>query len=407
MATFYYTARDRDGTVKTGQVESLSEDDALAVLQNRGLIVTGIESKGMADAAAVKARSSRLHGRVTADDKVLFCQQLATLLNAGIPLLRSLEILAMQVESQRLLDAIQQIRKDIEGGKTFRDALAKHPKIFTQFWVNLVETGEASGHLAESLNQLAQYLESVRFIQGKAMTAMMYPLVLIVGAIVALGFFVFKIIPTFQGIFAAMNIPLPPLTVAVLSISNFVRRYVLLIGAVGGALVYGLNQFLHTDRGRELMDHFVLRLPVLNRLLINLQLAQFSRGLGALLESGVPILFAMEIMGQSATNTAYRRAIEQIRHEVQRGKTVAEPMSQFDLFPPMMVQMVRVGEEIGELGKMLDRVAKYYEQRVATFIERMTTLFEPIAIVVMALVIGTLVVAMFLPIFNISSAFGR
>jgi len=406
MASFVYVARDRSGILQTGDLDAVDEDEVLSVLQTRGLIVTSLARKESQVAErALRRRNVRLHGRVTVDDKVLFCQQLATLIDAGIPLLKGLEVLSTQVESRPLMMAIERMRQDIEGGLTFRDALAKHPKIFSSFWTNLVQTGEASGHLAQSLQQLARYLESVRDLQQKAITAMTYPLVLIGAAVLALAVFVLKIIPIFSGLFASMNVPLPLLTQIVMGVSEFARRYAIVVVLVLVGAGWLLRNFVRTEEGRWLVDRLLLKIPVFNRLFVQLQLAQFSRGLSTLLESGVPILFSLEIMEHSATNKVYGRAIGQVKESVRQGKTVAEPMDKESLFPPMMVQMIQVGEEIGELGKMLDRVAKHYEERVSTFIERLTSLFEPIAIAVMALIIGTLVISMFLPIFSIAGGF--
>lgn len=403
MPEFVYTARDRQGLVQTGRLEAVDRDEVVALLQNRGLVVTSVMLRSARQAqASARRRPRRLHGRVTTDDQVVFCQQLATLIGAAIPLLKSLEVLEAQVESRALLQTIEQMRRDIEGGSTFRDAVAKHPRIFTRFWVHLIETGEASGHLAQSLQQLSRYLESAREIQQKAMTALLYPTILIAAAVAALAFFMLKIVPAFTGVFATMKIELPLLTQLVIAASEFTRRYILalVVGAV--AAVYAIVRFVRTEQGRWLVDHLALKLPVFGGFIMHLQLAQFARGLSTLLDSGVPIIFSLEVMEHSASNKPYGRAIGQIKEGVRGGKLLADEMSGTGLFPPMMVQMIQVGEEIGELGMMLDRVAKYYEERVATFIARMTVLFEPIAIAVMAVIIGTIVIAIFLPIFSMA-----
>lgn len=403
MPTFLYSARDRTGAVQHGHLDAVNEEEVVALLQNRGLIVTGISRKESQISQAASRRSARrLHGGVTADDKVLFCQQLATLLDAGVPLLKSLEVICAQVESRSLLVAVEQMRQEIEGGRTFHEAMAKHPRIFTTFWINLVQNGEASGHLGQALKQLVSYLESVRDLQSKAMTALTYPMVLVVAAAIAVAIFVLKIIPVFMGIFSSMNVELPMLTQVIVAFSRAAQRYGIFIAAGLFGLGWLLREFLRTEQGQWLMDRLVLRIPVFNQLFVQLQLAQFARGLGTLLESGVPILFSLDIMEHGATNKVYGRAIGEVKEFVREGKTMAAPMEQTGLFPPMVVQMVQVGEEIGELDKMLDRIARYYEQRVGTFIDRLSVLFEPIAIAVMTVVIGTLVVAMFLPIFKLA-----
>ena len=407
MPNFSFMARDRNGVLQTGHVDALDEDEVLAVLQGRGLTVTSLSRADVPPSIARRHRIiHRLHQRVSQDDKVLFCQQLATLLGAGIPLLKSLEVISEQVESRRLVRAIERMREDIEAGHTFRDALAKHPRIFSNFWVNLVETGEASGHLAQSMDQLARYLESVRRVQQKAWTAVTYPIALMGFAAVGFSVFLLKVVPMFTRVFTDMHIQLPALTQLLVNLSNFTRVYFVLLVLGAGGVGYAVRAFFRSEQGRWLLDRAVLRMPLFSMLFVQLQLAQFARGLSALLESGVPILFSLEIMEHSATNQVYGRAIGEVKDYIREGKTMAEPMARAGVFPPMMVQMVQVGEEIGELGKMLDRVAKHYEERVSTFLDRLTALFEPFAIAVIAIGIGVLVVGMFLPIFSLSTGGG-
>ncbi len=408
MPAYVYVARDRGGVIQSGQLEAAGEEDVLSVLQNRGLIVTSLARKEAQDLTArPKMRAMRsLHGRASLDDQVHFCQQLATLIDAGVPLLRSLEVVSLQAESRALLAAIEQMRHDVESGSKFAKAVAKHPAIFSNLWVSLVETGEASGTLGQSLNQIASYLESMRNLRSKAATALTYPLVLIAAAVLVLMFFVLKIIPIFSGIFAQMNIPMPLLTRITIAISDAARHYTIVV--IFGLVVVGwvVKHFLRTEQGRWLRDRTLLKLPVFKQLFIQLQLTYFAQGLSTLLASGVPILTSLEIIERSASNLVYAKAIGEVREAVREGKSMADPMGLSGLFPPMMVQMIRVGEEIGELAKMLTRVAKYYEERVDTFIDRLSVLFEPFAIVVMAVIIGTLVVSMFLPIFNLAGGSG-
>jgi len=405
MASFVYQARDRNGVLQTGSLDGASEDDVLEVLQRRGLIVTALSLKGDQAVQAARRRTARrLHGKANSDDKILFCQQLSVMLEAGIPLLKGLEVISAQVESRSLLMAIEQMREEIEAGRSFRDALTKHPRIFGPFWVNLVETGEASGHLAQSLTQLARYLESVRQIHRKAVTALTYPAVLVGVAILAITVLLLWIIPVFIKLFGSLNLELPLLTQVIIAMSQGVRRYwaVIVLGVMASS--YALRRALRTEGGRWLVDRLLLKIPVFDRLFIQLQLAQFARGFSALLESGVPILYSLDIMEHSATNTVYGKAIGEVRDEVREGRAMAQAMERTGVFPAMTVQMVQVGEEIGALGKMLDRVANYYEDRVSAFIDRLTALFEPIAIMVMAVVIGTLVIAIFLPILTMSTS---
>jgi len=382
----------------------------VAVLQRRGLLVTAISQKS----AEENARSTkvsfqqiavrRMHGRVTVTDQVMLCQQLSTLVEAGVPLLKGLQVVSAQVESRTLLIALEEIRRDVEAGRTFRDGLVKHPAIFSKLWVNLVETGEASGHLATSLQQLARHLESAQHLENEVKTALTYPAFLIVTAIGVLALFVYWLIPKFTTMFSAMGLELPLLTQLVIGVSVAARKYVVVI--ILGAVVVGylLKRYLQTEPGGWMCDRLSLQIPVFKSLFSCVQLAQFARGLSTLLDSGVPLLSGLEILENSMGNRVYGAAVRRIRELVKEGKTMAEPMAETGMFPPMAVQMVQVGEEVGELAKMAGRIAVYYEEQVSIFIARMTRLFEPIGIVVMAGLVLIIVLSIFMPIFKLSSS---
>lgn len=408
MPSYTYSARDQEGTVQAGFLEAVNEDEVVGILQHRGLIVTSVSQKTQAtqkQRAAYRAakRARRMHGRVTTDDQVLLCQQLATLVEAGVPLLRSLEVVSAQVESRILLIALDDIRHDVEAGRTFRDALAKHPRVFSVMWLNLVETGEASGHLAQALRQLAAHFEAAQHLQNAVRTALTYPAFLMVAASVVFAVFMYWVIPKFRTMFTAMNMTLPPLTLFVMGISQAVQRYGVVIVLAVAALGYALRRFLRTESGQWLHDRLLLKLPLTSALMTYVQLAEFGRGLSTLLDSGVPLLSGLGILENSATNKVYGQAVGHVKNAVKEGKSMAAPMEETGLFPPMAVQMVLVGEEVGELGKMVSRVAKYYEERVDVMIARMTRLFEPIAIVVMGGLVLVIVLSVFLPIFNLAN----
>lgn len=410
MPTFTYSARDEQGIVHTGHLDGMTEDEVIAVLQQRGLLVTAISHRTLEAARKAAVRlvrgGRRLHARVRVEDHVLLCQQLATLIGAGVPLLKSLEVVSQQVESQALLLALDDIRREVAAGRTFKDALAKHPAIFSNLWQNLVETGEASGHLAESLQQLARHFEMAQHLQNEARTALTYPMFLVIAAIGVVGVFVYWLIPKFSAMFASMEgLELPWITRMVISVSHAARQYavVLVIGTFVG--LQALRRYLRTTSGQWMRDRLLLRVPLFKTLMEYLQLAEFSRGLATLLESGVPLLSSLEILQHSATNKVYGRAIGVVREHVKEGKTMAEPMQETGLFPPMTIQMVQVGEEVGELAKMVAQMARYYEARVEMFIARMTRLFEPIAIVVMGGVVLVIVLSIFMPIFKMAGGF--
>ena len=407
MPTFVYSARDEQGTVQTGDLDALTEDEVIGILQHRGLLVTSILQRDLAQAKPAASKSAkslrRMHVSVKTDDLVLLCQQLSTLVEAGVPLLKCLEVVSSQVESQRLLLALEEIRRDVSAGRTFRDALAKHPTVFSALWLNLVETGEASGHLAESLKQLAHHFELAQHLQNEARTALTYPAFLGVAAVGVMAVFVYWLIPKFAAIFATMSgLEMPPLTRFVIGVSEVARKYWVLVLGGTVATVYALRAYLRTTAGQWVRDRVLLRIPVFNTMFTYIQLAEFSRGLSTLLESGVPLLSSLEILERSATNKVYSEAIAQVREQVKEGKSMAKPMEDTGLFPAMTVQMVQVGEEVGELAKMVSRIAKYYEERVETFIARMTRLFEPIAIVFMGGLVLIIVLSIFMPIFKMA-----
>jgi len=407
MPTFTYIARDQQGLAHTGQIDGASDDEVVVLLQHRGLLVTSLSKKDLAQPSAavlVRHGGRRMHRGVTIDDQVLLCQELATLIGAGVPLLRSLEVVSAQVESRRLLHALEQVYRSVGAGSTLVAALAKHPSIFSRMWLNLAETGEASGHLGGSLEQLARHFEATRHLQNEAKTALTYPTFLLGAAALVCAVFVYWLIPKFQGIFTSMpGMELPAITRIVIGISEAGRRYVivLILAAVGGS--YLIRRYLATDAGQWMRDRLLLRVPVFQTLFSYIQLAEFSRGLATLLESGVPLLSTLEILEGSATNKLYGQAIGRIREQVKEGRTMAEPMAQSALFPPLVVQMTQVGEEIGELATMAGRIAKHYEERLSMAIARMTRLFEPIAIIVMAVIVLFVVLSIFLPIFQMST----
>ncbi len=404
MPNFTYSARDQRGIVQTGYLDALDEDDAVAMLQRRGLLVTSISRKDLTRSPIFGRRTAaqRMHGRVTTDDQVLLCQQLSTMIEAGVPLLKSLEVVASQCESRTLMLALEAVHHDVEAGRSFRDALARHPAVFSRLWLNLVETGEASGHLAQALQQLARHFELAQHLENQAKTALTYPAFLMVAIVGVMAIFVYFIIPKFVPVFESSGIQMPLLTRVIILASKLAQRYfvVLLAAAIGSWIL--LWRYLRTEPGRWMRDRVLLSTPLFRTLFTYIQLAEFSRGLSTLLESGVPLLSGLEILEGTATNKFYGKAIGHVRSSVKEGKSMVEPMAETGMFPPITIQMIQVGEEVGELGTMAGRIATYYEERVETFISRMTRLFEPIAIVIVAVVVLVVVLSIFLPIFQLA-----
>ena len=402
MALFRYIARDKSGKVINEVLESASRDGLIDNLQARGLYIVSVDLAAELKKAPKLKR--RYHRGIKAMDLIMFSRELATLLSSGVTLIKSLDILCKQTESQTLLHVVEQVKKDIEGGYTFQNALKKHPKIFTDFWIHLVETGEASGHLPLSLDQLAVYLEESAELKKKITSAMVYPVILMCVAGAAIGIFLLKIIPIFSDIFKGFNVELPLLTRIVIGVSNVVRKYFLFVAMGIGLLVFLFKQYTSREAGRMQFDALKLKLPILGPVMLEIATERFASGLSMLIKSGVPILHALDIAEKTAGNKVVEKELSGVKTAVRDGKGIAQTMQDSAIFSPLAVQMIGIGEEIGELGKMLEKIAKFYKERVATFVDRLTSMFEPLVLVFMGVVVGVLVIAMFMPIFSISSA---
>ena len=402
MAQYTYQARNRSGKMERGTVEAPSSDEAISLLQTRDLLVVTVgEQRNATQTLGVKRK--RYHRGVTTSDLLIFARSLSAMTEAGLPLLRAMETTQSQIRSLKLSQALLAMIQDIRGGSTFRDAMAKHSTIFSPFWISLVETGEASGQLTKALEQIAIHLEKSGVIQRKVVSALMYPAVLVVVCVGAIFVFTLKIIPTFATMFASFGAELPLLTQIVINISNVMRRYFLLIagGSVGGAFL--LANYLRTKSGRWQFDKLRLQAPIFGPVFQGVAAEQFASNLGTLLKAGVPILHALDIVITTCENKVIAALIENMKAGVREGRPLAEPLGQTDLFPPMVAQMLAVGEQTGKLPDMLAEISHYYEDQVSTAVERMTTLLEPIMLVGMGLVIGTLVISMYLPIFELTS----
>lgn len=402
MPFFRYVARDKAGKLIDEKVETVSEEGLIDSLQARGLLIISIGP--IAEVKQKKRAARKYHRAIKVNDLILFARELATLMSSGVTLIKSLEILCRQIESQTLLTTIEQIKKDVEGGYTFQNALRKHDKVFSQFWINLIETGEASGHLPLSLEQLAAYLEESAALKKKVVSALVYPVLLLCVAVGAIAIFLLKIIPVFSDIFKGFNVELPLLTQMVINMSNLVRHYFLVVAGLIIAAVFILKKYVSTEVGRRQFDELKFKLPLIGQLMQEISTERFASGLATLIKSGVPILHAIEISEKIAGNKVMEMALKDVKTAVREGKGMAQTMQNSELFSPLVVQMISVGEEIGELSKMLDRISTFYKERVNTFIGRLTTMFEPMVLIFMGVVVGVLVIAMFMPIFSISSA---
>lgn len=413
MARFIYIARDKEGKKQTGVEEGFSQEDVIAKLQQRNLLVVSVmpDTKGAGfpqqqEKVEQQKKMRFKHGGVNNDDLVVFCRQLATLLGAGVTILKSLNIIAAQAASAKLYQVIKKIEKDMEAGLSLHEAMSKHPKVFSELWVNLVESGEASGNLALVLGRLAGYLERSEAFKSKLISAMIYPALLFFAGLGALLFLTLKIIPTFSEIFKSFNIELPKLTLILMAVSTFLRTKFLLLVVIIVVIVFAFKAFIKTKEGRRIYENILFKLPVLGEFIKALTVERFSSEMSTLVESGVPILYSLEIAEHSVGNLTMADIIRNIKDEVRGGKSLSQPMAKSNFFEPMVVQMIAIGEEIGELPQMFKKINDFYQDYVETFLTRIASMFEPIMLIFMGGVIGIMVVGMFLPIFQLTKAGG-
>jgi type IV pilus assembly protein PilC len=417
VANFIYTAISKDGKKQTLKIQADNEEALLNQLQAQGLTVTSIildmpektvspEAEVVSIQTPVQKRKIRMHGGVKLADLVLFAKQLSTMLNAGVTLLKSLEIISAQLQSRKLLAAVEAVRKDVESGRNFSDSLSGHTNIFSKLWVNLAEAGEASGNLPLVLDRLAHYLEARAGFKSKVISAMIYPLILLIVAVAAVLVFTIFIIPKFTLIFETFQVKLPLITQVLINLSNFLRHGIIVIIAVIVIAVLVFRAWIKTSAGKRVFDKLMLNLPLLGGFAQAMQIEKFASQISMLLESGVPILYALEITQHSMDNALMEEAVGHIKDSVRQGKTFHAPMEESALFPTMFVQMVAIGEEIGELPKMCKEIAIYYQGYIETFIVRLTAMFEPLMIIIMGVVVGIMVVAMYLPIFQMATGGG-
>ena len=408
MPRFSYVARDSFGGKISGHEEAGSSDELIYRLQARQLVVVSVvpESQEITPASKGEVAGSRLRlrrYRVTFEDLVLFCRQLATLLGAGVTILKSLDIISKQVSSKKFYNTIRDLENSMRGGLSLHEAMAKHPKIFSELWVNLAESGEASGNLALVLERLASYLERNAAFKRKLVSSLIYPIILLCAGTGALLFLTLKIIPSFAEIFKGFNITLPLLTRILVSVSEFMRKSIIFMVGIMVAGFIILGKYIQTKSGRRKLEKLEFSLPLFGDFFRALIVERFSSGMATLIESGVPLLYSLDITEHSVGNLIVADIVRQIKEDVREGKPLHNTLERSDFFEPLVVQMIAIGEEIGELPQMFKRINLFYQERIDTFLTRFTAMFEPIMLIFMGLVIGIMVVGMFLPIFQLTN----
>jgi len=404
MATFAYIGRTRQGAVQRGELAAANRDEAVAQLRKQNIVVTSLQEK-------TKGGLAGLHfgAGVTDKDIVVFTRQFSTMINAGLPLIQCLEILSTQSENRVLGKTVGEVKMEVEGGATFADALKKHPKVFDELYVNMVHAGEVGGLLDTIMGRLAKHIEKAMKLKAQIKAAMFYPIAIMAVAIIVITVLMIWVIPIFAKMFSEMSggkAGLPGPTQLVIDTSNFMQENFLFIFAGLGALIYGVKWYYGTPNGRIVLDKTMLKIPVFGELIRKAAVAKFTRTLGTLISSGVPIMDGLMITAKTAGNKIVEQSILTARQSISEGKTVAEPLSKSDVFPKMVTHMISVGESTGALDAMLGKIADFYDDEVDQAVSALTSLLEPIMMVFLGTVIGFIVIAMYLPIFKMASVVG-
>lgn len=397
MPSFTYTARETaTGREIRNNVDAATEQAAIAALLNRNLLVISIQEK-----AAKKGRVKG--GKIILADLVVFTRQLATMIEAGITIVQSLQALADQTSNKVMRDTIRDVCMRVESGESFSEALQRHPKAFNRLYFSMVSAGEKGGLLAEILARLATYLENTERLRKKVKTALMYPTAVTVVAICITTFLLVKVIPTFSEVYSGFGAKLPGPTQFMISLSGLVQHYLLLLIVVAGLATWGWLYFIKTKTGREFWDKYRLRIPVFGAIAHKICLARFTRTLSSLVRSGVPILEVLQIVSATVGNVVMEKAIKSAAQDIERGEGISVAIGKNPIFPAMVTRMMSAGEQTGNIDSMLERVAKFLDDEVDSTLSGLMSLIEPMLIVFLGVVIGGMVVCMFLPIFNLAN----
>jgi len=395
MASFTYVARESaSGREIRSSVDAATEQAAIAALLNRNMLVVSISEK-----VAKQGRTSG--GRVALADLVIFTRQLATMIDAGLAMVQSLQALAEQTTNKIMRDVIRDVCARVENGDSFSEALQKHPKAFSRLYVCMVAAGEKGGLLAEILARLATYLENSARLRKKVKSAMMYPTVVTVVAILITTFLLVKVVPVFGEIFASFNATLPTPTLYLVKLSNLVKHYLIFLVLAAGAGAYGWFYFIKTPAGRLFWDSRRIKLPIFGAIAHKICLARFTRTLASLVRSGVPILEVLQIVSQTVGNVVMEKAIKTAASDIERGESIAAALAKHPVFPTMIVRMVTAGEQTGKIDNMLERISDFLDEEIETTLSGLTSMIEPILIVFLGVVVGGMVICMFLPIFKL------
>ena len=392
---FKWAGKSAKGSVIKGEMSAASTDEVKSLLRKQRIVPTKISKKA-------QPLFGGLGGRINEKDLVIFTRQFATMIGAGLPLVQALDILSKQTENKSFASKIEEIKSEVEGGSTFADALQKHPKIFSELYTNMVAAGEAGGILDTILVRLASYIEKAQKLKRKVKGAMVYPSVVITVAILVIVVIMVFVVPTFAKMFASLGGTLPLPTQIIIDISNFLggKGGIIILASIIAMIIF-VVQFKKTEKGKTIIDRLTLKMPIIGILLRKVAVAKFTRTLGTLVSSGVPILDGLTITAKTAGNKVIEKAVLIVRQSVSEGQTIAEPLSTSKVFPPMVNQMIAVGESTGALDNMLEKIADFYDEEVDQAVANLTSMIEPVLMVFLGGTIGFIVVAMYLPIFKL------
>lgn len=397
MPRYNWEGKTLRGEKRKGEMEAPDEGSVRTHLRQQNVIPTKVVAKGKEISFSFGMQ------RVKKKDVAIFTRQLATMIDAGLPLVQSLDILAMQQESKAFQEAIKSIKDNVEGGSTFAAALGRHPKIFDELYVNLVVAGEEGGILDNVLNRLAVYIEKAEALKKKVRSALVYPSTIVCVAVLVVAILMIFVIPVFDKMFSSMGQTLPLPTLIVIGISKIIKKFFLLLIVALVVFIFMLKRYYATEKGKMAIDSFVLKTPVFGILFRKVAVARFSRTLSTLITSGVPILDGLTITSKTAGSKPIEYAIMKARTSISEGETIAEPLARSEIFPPMVTQMIAVGESTGSLDSMLSKIADFYEEEVDVAVATLTSLLEPLLMVFLGVTVGGIVIAMYMPIFKIAT----
>ena len=402
MPVYKWVAETKKGKVLKGELEAADERIAQLQLKRRNLTIKKIKAKPK----DLFENVAFFQPKITAKDVVIFTRQFSTMIDAGLPLVQGLTILAEQTENKTFQNVLKRVTKDVEGGSSLAEALKKHPKVFDALYVNLVAAGEIGGILDTILQRLAAYIEKAEKLKTRIKGAMTYPIIVVAVAVLVIGVILIFVIPVFQEMFSSFGKALPVPTQIVVNMSDFLKGNIHYVIGAFIVFVFAFKKYRNTKKGRKQTDALALKLPVFGNLLKKTAVARFTRTLGTMISSGVPILDALEIVAKTSGNVVLEEIIYEVRSSIAEGQTIAEPLSEADIFPRMVVQMISVGEATGALDTMLNKIADFYDDEVDAAVEALTSMLEPLLMVFLGGAIGGLVIAMYLPIFQMAAAMG-